>query len=44
MNAIGERLYEQYFGRPKIASPECHPALISESAAAATDLKFSVSS
>jgi superfamily I DNA/RNA helicase/mRNA-degrading endonuclease RelE of RelBE toxin-antitoxin system len=43
MSAIGERLYEQYFGRPKIASPNVLRNLISESAAAATDLKFSVS-
>lgn len=43
MNAIGERLYEQYFGRPKIASPNILRKLISESASAATDLKFSVS-
>src|ERR1700685_4469039 len=42
MNAIGERLYEQYFGRPKIASPNVLRKLISESAAVATDLKFSV--
>jgi superfamily I DNA/RNA helicase/mRNA-degrading endonuclease RelE of RelBE toxin-antitoxin system len=43
MNAIGERLYEQYFGRPKIASPNVLRQLISEFAAAANDLKFSVS-
>jgi superfamily I DNA/RNA helicase/mRNA-degrading endonuclease RelE of RelBE toxin-antitoxin system len=43
MNAIGERLYEQYFGRPRIASPDVLRKLINESAAAATDLKFSVS-
>ena len=43
MNAIGERLYEQYFGRPKIAPPSVLRKLISESASAATDLKFSVS-
>ena len=43
MNAIGERLYEQYFGRPKIASPNIRRKLISEAASAVTDLKFSLS-
>jgi mRNA-degrading endonuclease RelE of RelBE toxin-antitoxin system len=43
MNAIGERLYEQHFGCPKIASPEVTRRFMTEAAAKAADLKFSVS-
>jgi mRNA-degrading endonuclease RelE of RelBE toxin-antitoxin system len=43
MNAIGERLYEQHFGRPKIASPEVIRRFVTEAAAAVADLKFSLS-
>ena len=42
MNAIGERLYEQQFGRPKIASPEVIRRFMTEAAAAVADLKFSL--
>jgi superfamily I DNA/RNA helicase/mRNA-degrading endonuclease RelE of RelBE toxin-antitoxin system len=43
MNAIGERLYEQNFGRPKIASPEVIRRFMTEAAAAVADLKFGLS-
>lgn len=43
MNAIGERLYEQHFGHPKIASPEIVRRFMTEAAANAADLKFSLS-
>jgi mRNA-degrading endonuclease RelE of RelBE toxin-antitoxin system len=43
MNAIGERLYEQHFGPLKIASPEAIRRFMTEAAAKAADLKFSVS-
>lgn len=39
MNAIGERLYEQQFGRPNVASRESIKQFISE---AASDQKFSL--
>ena len=41
MNAIGERLYEQHFGRPKIAPPDVIRKFVTEAAAAVADLKFS---
>jgi superfamily I DNA/RNA helicase len=41
INAIGERLYEQHFGDPKIAPPEVIRKFIAEAAAAVPDLKFS---
>jgi len=40
MNGIGERLYEQHFGRPKIASLELVRRFIAEEAAKVADLKF----
>jgi superfamily I DNA/RNA helicase/mRNA-degrading endonuclease RelE of RelBE toxin-antitoxin system len=40
MNAIGERLYEQHFGRPKIASSEHIRRFMVEAAAKVADLKF----
>ena len=43
MNAIGERLYEQHFGRPKIASPKIIPRYMTEAVAKVADLKFSLS-
>jgi superfamily I DNA/RNA helicase len=43
MNANGERLYEQHFGRPKIASPDVIRQFVSEAAAAAANQKFSLS-
>lgn len=43
MNAIGARLYEQHFGRPKIASPEVIRRFMTETAAKSTDLKFGLS-
>jgi mRNA-degrading endonuclease RelE of RelBE toxin-antitoxin system len=43
MNAIGERLYEQRFGRPKIASPEVIRRFMAEAAAKVADFKFSLS-
>jgi mRNA-degrading endonuclease RelE of RelBE toxin-antitoxin system len=43
MNAIGERLYEQHFGRPKLASTEVIRTLIAEAVAPVADLKFSLS-
>jgi mRNA-degrading endonuclease RelE of RelBE toxin-antitoxin system len=38
MNAIGERLYEQHFGRPKLASNEIIRTLIAEAVAPVPDL------
>jgi superfamily I DNA/RNA helicase len=43
MNAIGERLYEQHFGPPKIAPSEVIRAFMTEAAAGVADLKFSLS-
>jgi mRNA-degrading endonuclease RelE of RelBE toxin-antitoxin system len=43
VNAIGERLYEQHFGRPKIASPEVIRQFMTEAAAKVADFKFSLS-
>jgi mRNA-degrading endonuclease RelE of RelBE toxin-antitoxin system len=43
MNAIGERLYEQHFGHPKIASSEVIRRFMADAAAAVADLKFSLS-
>jgi mRNA-degrading endonuclease RelE of RelBE toxin-antitoxin system len=43
MNAIGERLYEQNFGRPKIASPEVVRRFMAEAAPSVADLKFGLS-
>jgi mRNA-degrading endonuclease RelE of RelBE toxin-antitoxin system len=43
MNAIGERLYEQHFGRPKIASPAIIREFMIKAAAAVAELKFSLS-
>ena len=43
MNAIGERLYEQHFGHPKIASAEVIRLFTTEAAAKVTELKFSLS-
>jgi len=40
MNTIGERLYEQHFGHPKIAPPEVIRQFITEAAANVADLKF----
>lgn len=40
---IGERLFEQHFGRPKIASPEAIRLFMTEAAAKVVDLKFSLS-
>jgi superfamily I DNA/RNA helicase/mRNA-degrading endonuclease RelE of RelBE toxin-antitoxin system len=42
MNAIGERLYQQEFGHPKIASPEVIRRFMNEAAASVADLKFSL--
>jgi mRNA-degrading endonuclease RelE of RelBE toxin-antitoxin system len=42
MDAIGERLYEQHFGRPKIASRDVIRLFITEAARAVSDQKFSV--
>ncbi len=41
MNAIGERLYEQQFGRPRIASREQVKRWLEEAATQAPGLKFS---
>ena len=41
MNAIGERLYEQHFGRPQIASREQIRRFIAEAAPEQADQKFS---
>jgi mRNA-degrading endonuclease RelE of RelBE toxin-antitoxin system len=43
MNPIGERLYEQHFGRPKIPSAEVIRQFMTEAAAKVTELKFSLS-
>jgi mRNA-degrading endonuclease RelE of RelBE toxin-antitoxin system len=43
INAVGERLYEQHFGHPKIASPEIIRRFMTEAAANAADSKFSLS-
>ncbi len=43
MNAIGARLYEQHFGRPKIASPEIIRRYMTEAVAKVANLKFSLS-
>ena len=43
MNAIGERLYEQNFGRTKIASSDVIRRFMTEAAAAASNQKFSLS-
>ena len=43
MNAIAERLYEQHFGHPKIASPEVIRRFMTEAATVVPDLKFSLS-
>ena len=43
MDAIGERLYEQHFGHPKIASPEVRRRFVTDAATAVPDLKFSLS-
>jgi hypothetical protein len=43
LNAIGERLYEQHFGRPKIASFETVKQFMAEASADVPDLKFSLS-
>ena len=42
MNAIGERLYQQEFGHPKIASAEVIRLFMAEAAASVADLKFSL--
>jgi len=42
MNAIGERLYQQEFGHPKIASAEVIRRFMTEAAASVADLKFSL--
>ena len=42
MNAIGERLYEQRFGRPRIASRDQVRQWLEEAAAKATGLKFTL--
>ncbi|MGB7543411.1 MAG: UvrD-helicase domain-containing protein [Burkholderiales bacterium] len=41
MNSIGERLYEQHFGRPQIATRELIRRFIAEAAAEHADQKFS---
>ncbi len=43
MNAIGERLYEQHFGHPNIASADVIRRFITEAAAAVADQKFGLS-
>ena len=43
MNAIGERLYEQHFGHPKIVSADVIRRFMTEAAGKVADLKFSVS-
>lgn len=43
MNAIGERLYEQHLGHPKIAPPDVIRRFMTEAAATAADQKFSLS-
>ncbi len=42
MNAIGERLYEQRFGRPRIASRDQVRQWLEDAAAKATGLKFTL--
>lgn len=42
LNAIGERLYEQRFGRPRIATQEAIKQLIAKGIAAAGEMKFSL--
>jgi mRNA-degrading endonuclease RelE of RelBE toxin-antitoxin system len=42
MNALGQRLYEQHFGKPNIATPETIKQFITD-AAAGTTQKFSLS-
>jgi mRNA-degrading endonuclease RelE of RelBE toxin-antitoxin system len=42
MNAIGERLYEQLFGRPHLATSALIRKFMAEAAAASTDQKFSL--
>jgi superfamily I DNA/RNA helicase len=42
MNAIGERLYEQHFGRPNIASRDVIRRFLTEAAGAVAEQKFSV--
>jgi superfamily I DNA/RNA helicase/mRNA-degrading endonuclease RelE of RelBE toxin-antitoxin system len=41
INSIGERLYEQQFGRPKIASRDVIRGFIKEAAAGVPNIKFS---
>lgn len=43
LNAIGERLYDQHLGRPKIASPIVIRRFMSEATAASANQKFSLS-
>jgi mRNA-degrading endonuclease RelE of RelBE toxin-antitoxin system len=43
MNDIAERLYEQHFGHPKIASPEVIRRFMTQAATGVPDLKFSLS-
>ena len=43
MDAIGERLYEQHFGRPKIASRDTVRQFLTEAAKAGSDNKFRLS-
>jgi len=43
LNAIGERLYEQHFGRTKIASSETVKQFMAEASTRVLDLKFSLS-
>jgi superfamily I DNA/RNA helicase len=43
MNAIAQRLYQQHFGHPKIASPEVIRRSMAEATTAVPDLKFSLS-
>ena len=43
MNAIGERLYEQQFGRPRIASRDQIKQWLTEAASQSPGLKFSLS-
>jgi mRNA-degrading endonuclease RelE of RelBE toxin-antitoxin system len=43
MDAIGQRLYGQHFGPPKIAPSEVIRAFMTEAAAGGADLKFSLS-
>jgi mRNA-degrading endonuclease RelE of RelBE toxin-antitoxin system len=42
INAIGERLYEQHFDTPKLASPDVIRGLMAEAAGAVADLKFNL--